>query len=429
MTLSYMTRFSCIGGRCENTCCRGWAIHIDEQTYRDLERALGAPADQALFAQSVELLPASLSRVSNDAAYARIKHLPDGNCPFLDAQGLCSIQSRFGEELLPRICREYPRVYRMVEGRSELAANLSCPEAARQCLLEPDATELVLALDSSAHPVPPETATPSDGYRREYRVVRDAAHQLLGNVAGLPVASRFFTLARYASRLAPFHRRGVAPPDPALLARETSRALDHAHQLELHHRFAELEVGASPLAVELVREIVAVGLTLHGNPYSYAIASKVLDSYHRLDEAEAARTAGWSARPDYERMRLLYSGRLQALRSSPLAARLEQYWLNYARNFLVKEPFVEQPSLLASALVLLARLAVLRFLLLGHPDTVDLGAAVGESQERLDRAAVDVFSCFSRAILHSTAMMRSVDAILDGLHVDSLACAAILIKF
>jgi lysine-N-methylase len=69
----------------------------------------------------------------------------DGRCPFLTAERWCGIQTRLGEAAIPDTCAGYPRTSVTVGDMTDLAATLSCPEAARQALLVPDAMALVEA--------------------------------------------------------------------------------------------------------------------------------------------------------------------------------------------------------------------------------------------------------------------------------------------
>jgi len=81
------------------------------------------------------------SAAESDDSYADIK-LINSQCPFL-AEGLCSIQAQLGEEYLSKNCASYPRVLHSVEGVLEQALDLSCPEAARLALLNPDSMQFV----------------------------------------------------------------------------------------------------------------------------------------------------------------------------------------------------------------------------------------------------------------------------------------------
>jgi lysine-N-methylase len=71
------------------------------------------------------------------ACFATIGMLPSGACPFLSAEHLCGIQAEHGEGYLCRICAEFPRVSHTIDGLKETVLTLSCPEAARTVLLEP----------------------------------------------------------------------------------------------------------------------------------------------------------------------------------------------------------------------------------------------------------------------------------------------------
>ena len=73
---------------------------------------------------------------STDDNYARIT-LPGSGCPFL-AEGLCSIQKKLGEEYLSIMCSAYPRVMNVVDDVLQRSLDLSCPEAARIVLLDPN---------------------------------------------------------------------------------------------------------------------------------------------------------------------------------------------------------------------------------------------------------------------------------------------------
>lgn len=73
---------------------------------------------------------------SGDDNYARI-NLSGPACPFL-ADGWCSIQKKLGEEHIPIMCSMYPRVMNVVDDVLQRSLDLSCPEAARIVLLDPN---------------------------------------------------------------------------------------------------------------------------------------------------------------------------------------------------------------------------------------------------------------------------------------------------
>ncbi|MBB6632563.1 flagellin lysine-N-methylase [Cohnella thailandensis] len=129
----YMRDFKCIGSACEDTCCAGWRVSVDKDTFEKYKR-VDHPELSKKFA--TELIETPLDqRKPHD--YARMNiNSTTGNCGFLDG-GLCSIQAAIGEDYLSGTCATYPRVVNMVNGVQEVSTELSCPEAARVVLLNP----------------------------------------------------------------------------------------------------------------------------------------------------------------------------------------------------------------------------------------------------------------------------------------------------
>ena len=134
----YMQKFHCIGSDCEDTCCFGWGVQIDKTTYKKYMNDKKTDLRQD-FLQKVVKNTTGLS----DYDYARIKLCSDGTCPFLDESKLCRIQLKHGEEYLSTVCTTYPRMSQIIDGVLEKSATLSCPEAARLCLLNPDGVDFV----------------------------------------------------------------------------------------------------------------------------------------------------------------------------------------------------------------------------------------------------------------------------------------------
>ena len=126
----YFAGFRCLGSDCDDTCCDGWGLIVDKETYNKYENS-GDPELQSAIG---ELITINANESSADN-YAAIK-LSETHCPFL-SEGLCSIQRRLGEEYLAKTCATYPRVMNLVDGTLERSLDLSCPEAARLALLNP----------------------------------------------------------------------------------------------------------------------------------------------------------------------------------------------------------------------------------------------------------------------------------------------------
>ena len=146
-------RFRCTGSDCEDTCCEGWSVNIDRVTY---EKYKGAPEQRVgnlALAELVEINPIGTSSFN----FAKIRM--DGiRCPALH-EGLCSIHQALGEPFLADLCSTFPRVLNVTGDVMERALHLSCPEAARLVLADPDGMVLEERMEDS-QPSRPGSITP-----------------------------------------------------------------------------------------------------------------------------------------------------------------------------------------------------------------------------------------------------------------------------
>jgi lysine-N-methylase len=86
-----------------------------------------------LTSETAEAYPANVT-----PPYATIRMNSANVCPLLTEDKLCGIQAELGESLLSHTCATYPRIVHSVDGMKEAALTLSCPEAARHVLLNPN---------------------------------------------------------------------------------------------------------------------------------------------------------------------------------------------------------------------------------------------------------------------------------------------------
>ena len=114
----YFKDFKCIASECEDTCCAGWGIVIDDESYHKYQKVEGAFGDRLK------------SEIVHDAG-ENIFVLKGNDCPFLNESKLCDIYNELGEEGLCYTCRQYPRYLEEFGSLREMGISLSCPEAAR----------------------------------------------------------------------------------------------------------------------------------------------------------------------------------------------------------------------------------------------------------------------------------------------------------
>ena len=127
---AYAENFKCIASACEDTCCRGWSVPIDQASYERYR-------SHVVLSPFVGKLITINTNAASSSDYARMPLTSDGACGFMDEQRLCAIQKSFGADLLSVTCATYPRAILGRSSEPEIALNLSCPEAARTVLLDP----------------------------------------------------------------------------------------------------------------------------------------------------------------------------------------------------------------------------------------------------------------------------------------------------
>ncbi len=124
---SYYKKFHCIADQCKDSCCIGWEIDIDDDTfdyYKSIEGDFGARLKKHM--------------VSEDVNSFLLQE--NGWCPFLNKQKLCDICIELGEEALSEVCTEYPRFTVTYGNVMEKALSLSCEEAGRILFSETEKT-------------------------------------------------------------------------------------------------------------------------------------------------------------------------------------------------------------------------------------------------------------------------------------------------
>jgi lysine-N-methylase len=125
----YAEQFRCIAGDCEDSCCVGWTVPIDKQTF-DKYQLIPAGALRDSIDSNVVLSPRNADG-SEPAEYAFMQMPPSKKCPMHNADNLCQIQLEQGEGYLSQICSTFPRRTHTIDKFEETTLTLSCPEAAR----------------------------------------------------------------------------------------------------------------------------------------------------------------------------------------------------------------------------------------------------------------------------------------------------------
>lgn len=128
----YFDEFKCIASECEDTCCAGWGIVIDEESHKKYLSVDGTFGDELR------------SKIINEDE-EKVFVLNGDRCSFLNENNLCDIYNNLGAESLCYTCRQYPRYLEEFGNTRETGISLSCPEAARIILRKSDKVEFELS--------------------------------------------------------------------------------------------------------------------------------------------------------------------------------------------------------------------------------------------------------------------------------------------
>ena len=116
----YYDEFSCIASRCKDSCCAGWEIDIDDESYeyyRSVDGPFGDRLRESMFA-------------AEDGGY-RFKLKGPKRCAMLNDPNLCDLYTALGEDALCEVCPEYPRFSLIYGNVDQKALSLSCEEVGR----------------------------------------------------------------------------------------------------------------------------------------------------------------------------------------------------------------------------------------------------------------------------------------------------------
>jgi lysine-N-methylase len=424
-----MEGFQCLGPSCEDNCCGGWRISVDQGHHAKLRKLMSrTPEEQALFARTFSLMPpADRSRDH----FAQIALGEDGLCPLLLEGGLCSLHHRHGESALPHTCSSYPRTVNRVGDRLELSGALSCPEVARRALLHEGATDIVESTPAGLGRglvLQDNVADIKNGYARHLDEIRGTMYSL-SRRDDFPVRSRLYFMATLALRTdALFHADGDRFDQAALEAELDNMAQDDV-LADLHRQLGvhiQAQAGAvDPFVIALVMEVLGRRLQVTSRRVFCAVVEEVMASFAAEAGSGVLATAASEVSLEPALLAQAYRPRRDRV-TAAFEARLDLYLRAYCSLFWFKDWYMQSASLQRHMLSLLMRLCVLRFLLLGHPAAQE--AAEAGDAAALDQVAVRVFYSFSRAVEHSPGFLGGVSQYLDR-HLTSLGPALGMISF
>ncbi|MDD3142556.1 MAG: flagellin lysine-N-methylase [Lachnospiraceae bacterium] len=118
LKLNFYDDFFCTADNCTFTCCEGWEIQVDSDTFHKWTH--DQPKKDSI-SEHVKMI-----KKSNQTEYviAMDSHMC---CPFLDQEGLCNVVIEYGDKLLPVTCRTFPRQHNHFDDLAEYSLTCACP--------------------------------------------------------------------------------------------------------------------------------------------------------------------------------------------------------------------------------------------------------------------------------------------------------------
>jgi lysine-N-methylase len=386
----YVTQFRCLGGDCPDTCCAGWQVTVDKDTFRDYRR-VAHPVLKPLF---------QLHLVQNDknsySAHGKLKlRDSDLDCGLHATDGSCQVQNILGEDALSDTCYIYPRSVHKVGERFEQCLTLSCPEAARLALTQDDAYEFTSTEFTSRQSTTAELPSVHGFDVLAMDEIRLLCVQLF-QTAGLSNTERLVFLGWLCSQL-----------DELIASKSQAHALEVLKQLTELVESGGLQSAAAKLSSHpaLAASVFSI---LFGSP-----AGKGSSANQREVVAWVSQGLNFDSSGATDPAQLEGNYRRGLAHLGTNAALLDQVLTRYLLNDMLREVFPwGRLSPMAHYRRLLTRFGILRLML----------AAVAAARDcPLDlKTMVQVTQVFCRLYQHNEAFATRADQILTGSDWDQL---------
>ncbi|MEG7619420.1 flagellin lysine-N-methylase [Lysinibacillus fusiformis] len=399
----YMQHFSCIGSACEDSCCIGWNVNIDEDTYKKYKRSRNEEL-KPLFEENIKR---QRSRTTKDS-FARIKMDNSGRCSFLSEENLCKIQLNLGEEYLSNTCTIYPRIPKRVNNVIEKSATMSCPEAARLALLNPEGIEfdeieepmnsrqlLMRTIDTQALHV-------SNKVEKYFWELRIFTIQLLQNRA-YTLDERIIILGLFYQEIQKLVDEKNIHDIPSSIAKYMNLTADNTLKKWIDDIPSQLAI-----QIKLCKELVdfRFNYTISGARYLECL-TEVLNGLHFTEENSI------------ENIEIQYRKAMTGY-YKPFMQEHEYILENYLVNNVFKNLFpLEQKTVFEDYVMLVVHYALIKLHLIGMS---------GFHEGLTTDLVIKLIQSFSKTIEHNNMYLNRILSILKANEVTSMSYMAILIK-
>ncbi|NLI45693.1 MAG: hypothetical protein GX414_01160 [Acidobacteria bacterium] len=427
--LDYLAGFACLGTACPHICCiTDWIIEIDHEHFVRLRAAMAAhPADQRILDTRFPADPEAIPPIHRLVAAPGSRE-----CPYLRSDHLCRLQVQYGEDLLPLVCRKFPRRYHPTARGLLMRDTLACPESTRLALVavpEPTLLRLTPASGPGALADPASrwrsTDEPDPADRYAARILEILWELLEPGRHAVDFA--LFLAGTFAQRLAVTVAEADAGPTADRLAAEADRLADPAWLDRMRRSFADSAlVGHS--ALHTAWTLLAWSARRTDTPYGPFIRA-ALDSYpgtepRPIPGIDGRENVHWNrdgAVPSRWPTAATLAGyrRRRVAVESVCPGRVAGYWRRYSRHALFGAAPLNETELMGHLQTLAVHLATFSVLLHGLPDVCALAGEGGprpaDPAAALDAAVTETVTQLSRCTIHNAALQAEITSYVYGL--------------
>ncbi|MCW8900103.1 MAG: flagellin lysine-N-methylase [Gammaproteobacteria bacterium] len=397
MSISYKTPasfsgFSCLGGDCEDTCCRNWEVKLDRQHYELVKNAmLSNEHDKAVFDNSIYLNGRSIVS-DHDFSFVRMRE--DGFCSMLDSKGLCSIHAKFGISTLGDVCTMYPRVVSRCGDTFELSGALSCPEVVRRCIDAKNPLKLKRFKPaelprSNNYPIQRELSQLDDDfYSQHFSMVRDAIMAMMANDE-YDFETRLYLITNLANKVSDFYHRGCDKSAGGQLDVVLSAYAERGFISKLDMFIKDYDAG-SPISLLVTHSVLSIKLQQASTENISLLYNDLIQFYchsnENIPEMLTVKVNNIIKELDFNQQQYI-----------------EQSLTRYILNCLYREWFVTMPDPFTYMQMLLVRISILRTLIY-----LDVGRDSGLNTKELEKKIVYVMYNFARNIDQNLEFLKVV---------------------
>lgn len=396
MSISYKTPvsfsdFTCLGGECEDTCCRNWEIKLDRQHFDLLKFSMSKDLhENNIFEQHIHL---NESSITSDHDYAFIRMGDNGYCAMLDNKGLCSVHANHGVNVLGDVCTMFPRVISRCGDTVELSGALSCPEVVRNCIDEVLPLKLhrfkPSELPRKNYPIQRELSNIEDDYYSEnFEVVRRSLMQIMAN-EGHGFETRLYVLANLANKISGFYHRGCNK----LLGNKLESTLQEFSSDDFISILNTMvnEYDGGPINMIVVNSILSIKIEQSGKENISLLYQDLIKHYQLSENTNLAEEL------------TIYISQIQSQLDEDSQDYIDKAITRYIINCLYREWFISMPDPFTYVQMLIVRMSIIRTLIY-----LDIGREEKLNSHILRQKIVYIMYNFARNIDQNLEFLKVV---------------------